>query len=108
MKLLIRDVLPHLWFAASDGSGPDGARFLVPAEDFGHAAVGHAQLARDDARPDAVMGHLHDFVPDVVGQRSAVDEDSAELVDPTLPQRRGNWTRRTSQNILYSKNRLQV
>lgn len=82
----------YLGLAASDGPRPDGARLLVPAEDLGDAAVGHPQLTGDDARPDAVMSHLHDFVADVVGQGSAVDEDPAELVDPTLSQRSGDWT----------------
>lgn len=76
--------LSHLWLAASDGSWPDGARLLVPAEDFGHAAVGHSQLTGDDTRPNTVMGHLHDLMADMVGERSAVYEDSPELVDPTL------------------------
>lgn len=75
---------PHLGFAASDRPGPDGARLLVPTEDLGHAAVGDPQLARDDARPDAVVGHLYDLVSDVVGQRPAVDEDPTELVHPAL------------------------
>lgn len=44
------------------------------------------QLAGDDAGPDPVMGHLHDLVADVVGQRPAVDEHAAELVDATLTQ----------------------
>lgn len=57
---------------------------MVPAQDFGDAAVGHPQLTGDDARPDAVMGHLHDLVADVVRERSAVYEDATELVDPTL------------------------
>lgn len=76
--------VPHLWLAASDGPRPDGACLLVPAQDFGDAAVGHAQLTGDDARPDAVVRHLHNFMSDVVGERSAVYEDATELVDPTL------------------------
>lgn len=76
--------MAHLWLAASDGSRPDGACLLVPAEDFGDAAVGHSELTGDDTRPDAVMGHLHDFMADMVGERSAVYEDPTELVDPTL------------------------
>lgn len=45
-----------------------------------------AQLSRDDARPDAVVGHLHYLVANVVGQGSPVDEHAAQLVDPTLAQ----------------------
>lgn len=83
--------VPYLGFAASYGPGSDGAGLLVPAQDLGHAAVGHPQLPGDDARPDAVVRHLHDLVSDVVGQRPAVDEDSPELVDSALTQRRGNY-----------------
>lgn len=83
-------LLPYLGFAASDGSGSDRTRLLVPAQDFGHAAVGDAELSGNDARPDPVVGHLHDLVADVVGQRSAVDEDSSELVDSALTQRGGH------------------
>lgn len=75
---------PHLGLAASDGARPDGTCFLVPTEDFGDAAVGHPELTRDYTRPDAVMGHLHDFVTNVVGERSAIYEDSTELVYPSL------------------------
>ena len=42
------------------------------------------ELPGDDTRPDAGRRHLDDLEPDVVGQRSAVDEHSAELVHPTL------------------------
>lgn len=51
------------------------------------------QLAGDDAGPDPVMGHLHDLVSDVVGQRPAVNEDPSELVDPSLAQRSGHCGR---------------
>lgn len=47
----------------------------------------HPQLARDDTRPDPVVGHFHDLVTDVVGQRPAVDENAAKLVDSALAQR---------------------
>lgn len=90
----------HLWLAASDGSRPDGACLLVPAQDFGHAAVGHAQLAGDDARTDTVMGHLNDFMSNMVGERSAVYEDPTELVNPTLSQRSGHWTARRGTHEL--------
>lgn len=78
---------PYLGFAATDGPGSDGARLLVPAQDFGHAAVWDPELSWDDTRPDAVMGHLHDFMSDVVGQRSAIYENSSELVHSALTQR---------------------
>lgn len=89
--------VPHLWLATSDGPGPDGACLLVPAEDFGDAAVGHPQLARDDARTNAVMGHLHDLVPNVVWKRSPVNENTPKLVNTTLTQRSGDWA---AENII--------
>lgn len=52
--------------------------------------MGHAQLARDDTGPDAVVGHLHDLVADVVGQRPAVDKNAAELVDAALAEGSGH------------------
>lgn len=81
----------HLGFAATDGPGSDGARLLVPAQDFGHAAVGDPELSGDDTRPDAVVGHLHDFMSDVVGQRSAIYKNSSELVHSALAQRSRNY-----------------
>lgn len=81
----------HPGLAAADRPRADGAGLLVAAQNLGHAAVGHAQLAGDDARPDPVVRHLHDLVPNVVGERPAVDEDAAKLVDPTLAQRSGDW-----------------
>ena len=77
----------HPGLAAPDGPGADGAGLLIPTEDLGHAAVRDAQLSRDDAGSDAVVGHLDYLVSDVVGQRPPVDEHSAELVDPALAQR---------------------
>ena len=53
--------------------------------------MGDAQLARDDAGPDAVVGHLHDLVADVVRQGSPIDEDPTQLIDPALAKRGGHW-----------------
>lgn len=66
---------------------------MVSAQDLRDAAVGHAQLAGDNAGPNAVMGHLHDLVPDVVGERPAVDEHAAELVDSALAEGCRHWSR---------------
>ena len=46
--------------------------------------MGDAELARDDAGPHARSGHLDDLEADVVGQRPAVDEHAAQLVDAAL------------------------
>lgn len=85
----------HLGLAASNGTRTDGACLLVPAQDLRDTTVGHAQLARDDTRPNAMVGHLHDLVADVVGQRPAVDKYTSELVDPALAKGGGHW----KQNI---------
>ena len=53
--------------------------------------MGDPQLARDDAGPDAVVGHLHDLVADVVRQGSPVDEDPTQLINPALAKRGGHW-----------------
>lgn len=81
----------YLGFAATDGPGSDGTRLLVPAKDFRHAAMRDPELSGDDAWPDAVVGHLHDLVSDVVGQRSAIYENSSELVHSALAQRSRNY-----------------
>ena len=74
----------RLWFGSADDSRPDAARLLVAVEDFRDAAVGDAELSGDDARTDSGRGQLDDFESDVVGQRTAVDKDAAQLVDPAL------------------------
>lgn len=53
---------------------------MVPGEDFGDAAVRDAQLTTDIAGTDPDLGHFDDADTDVIGERAAVDEDSAELV----------------------------
>lgn len=96
--------VPHLGLAASDRSGPDGSGLLVPAQNFGHAAVGDPQLAGDDARTDTVMGHFHDFVADVVGERSPVYEDPTKLVHPTLSKRSGDCRAREGEGSSHITN----
>lgn len=59
--------------------------------------MGHAKLARNDAWPNAVVGHLHDLVADVVGQRPAVDKHSSELVDSALAERGGHWEEKAKE-----------
>ena len=58
---------------------------LVSVEDLADAAVADAQLPGDDAGADAGGGHLDDLEADVVRERPAVDEDSPQLIDPSLP-----------------------
>lgn len=59
--------------------------------------MGHAKLARDDARPNAVVGHLHDLVADVVGQRPAVDKYSSELIDSALAEGCRHWEEKAKE-----------
>lgn len=77
-------VLPHLGFASPDGPGSNRAGLLVPAEDFGNATVRDAKLTGDYAWPDAMVGHFDDLMADMVGQRSAIYENSPELVHSAL------------------------
>lgn len=83
----------HSGLAATDGPRPDGPSLLVAAEDLGDAAMGDTQLAGDDAGPNAVVGHLHYLVADVVRQGSPVDEDPAKLIDSALAKWGGHWRR---------------
>ena len=43
-----------------------------------------SQLTRDDAGANAHCRHFDNFVANVIRQRSAIDEDAAELIDATL------------------------
>ncbi len=69
---------------STDDSGADAARLLVAVEDLGDAAVGDAQLSRDDARTDSGCRQFDDLQADVVGQRPAVDKDTAQLINTAL------------------------
>lgn len=55
--------------------------------------MGDTELTGDDAGSDAMVGHFHYLVTDVVRQRSPVDEDPTELIDPALTKRGGHWRR---------------
>jgi len=70
--------------SSAQNSGADAARLLVAVEDLGHAAVGHAQLAGDDTRPDSGSGQFDDLEADVIGQRASVDEHAAQLIHSAL------------------------
>lgn len=50
----------------------------------------NSQLSRDHAGPDAMVGHLHYLVSDMIWQGPPVDEDSTKLVHPALAQRGGH------------------
>lgn len=80
--------LTHPGFTSTYCSRTDGTGLLVPTEDFGHAAVRDAQLSGDHAGSNAVMGHFHYFVSNVIWQWPSVDKNSTELVHAPLTQRR--------------------
>ena len=71
----------HARLAAPDGAGQDGARLVVPGQDFGDTPVRDTQLAGDVAGPNPQLGQLDDPDPDVVGQRPTVDKHPSKLVD---------------------------
>lgn len=58
-----------------------------------------AKLAADDARADAGRRQLHYLQANVVRQWSAVDEDAAELVHPSLAYKTEQQNRR--ENIRF-------
>lgn len=43
-----------------------------------------AQLSRDITRPNALLRQLDNLVTNVIGQRSAVDEHAAQLIDAAV------------------------
>lgn len=51
--------------------------------------------------------HLYDLVSDVVGQRSAIDENSPELVHSALAQRSRYYITTTREKLVRSKQSLQ-
>lgn len=63
-----------------------------------------SELSRDYTRSDAVVGHLHYLVSDVIGQGPPVDEHTAELVDPTLAQRGGHCTATNNRTLRKTRN----
>lgn len=86
LVLELLDVGHHLWrgdarLAATNGAGQDGAGLVIASQYLGHAAMGHAQLPGDVARPNPQLRQLHDAQPHGVGQRPSVHEHSSQLVD---------------------------
>ena len=46
--------------------------------------MGYPELSGDVAGPDPELGELNDPDPDVVGEGSAIDEHSSELIDLSI------------------------
>jgi len=74
----------HLGLRATNHSWSYRARLLVAIQYFGYTAMGNPQLSRYHTWPNPAGGHFHDFQTDVIGQRSSIDEDTAELIDSSL------------------------
>lgn len=98
----------HPWFAASYGARTDRASLLVSAEDLGDTTVRNSQLSRDHTGSDAVVGHLHYLVSDVIWQRPPVDEHAAKLVHPTLAQRGGNCATVNNKRLKNNKKQKHI
>lgn len=84
--LVLADFADNLWgcysrLAPTDGSWENATGLLVSGKYFADTAVRDFELAADIARPDAQVGHFNDAHANRVGQRAAVDKNSAELID---------------------------
>ena len=62
---------------------------LIPVKDLADTPVWDPELPGDDAGPDPGGRHLDDLEPDVVWERSAIDEHAPQLVDATLTWNNG-------------------
>lgn len=71
-------------FATADDTGADGARLLVTVEDLTDATVWHPKLPWDDARTHTARSQFDDLEPDLIRERTPVDEHATQLVDAAL------------------------
>lgn len=71
----------HARLRPSDGAGQYGPGLVVPGEYLGHAAMTDAQLAGNITGTNAEAGEFDDLHACLVGQRTAVDKETAELID---------------------------
>lgn len=71
----------HSGLAPANRLRSDRAGFVVPAEDFADATVGHLQDARDVAWPCAGVSQLDDALSRGVRKGSPVDKHATELID---------------------------
>jgi hypothetical protein len=78
--------------AATDCAWSDAPGFLVTLQYLADAAVRHAKCSADDARSDASRRQFNYLETDVTGQWTAVDEDSAQLIDPSLTFETQNYS----------------
>ena len=73
------------WFAASYDSGPYATSLLISIEYFGDTSMRYPKLTTYNAGTNSGRSHLHDLVANVIGKWTAIDEDTPELVDASLP-----------------------
>lgn len=69
---------------AANDARPYRARLLVAIQYFRYTTVRDAQLSRYHTRPHSTGGHFHNLKAYVIGQRTSIDEDAAQLVDASL------------------------
>ena len=89
LALVLRNLVDHFRrgdarFTSANHLGPDRAGLVVTRQDLADAAVGHLQDARDVAGTRAAVRQLDDALAGVVGQRSAVDVLTSQLVDAAM------------------------
>ena len=102
-------VVGRFGLGAADDARTDAARLLVAVQDLGDAAVRNAQLAGNNAGTDAGRGQFDDLQSNVVGQRSAVDEHAAQLIDTTLAYQIGIGRTKNHQHVDHrTRKRRQV
>ena len=58
---------------------------LLPIKNLANTAVADPELPADDAGPHPGRRHLDDLQSDVIWERTAVDKDSPQLINPALP-----------------------
>ena len=63
-----------------------GAGLVVFGQNLGHASVRNLQLTRDIAGTYAGLVQFDDLLTRGVGQRFAVDEEAAQLIDTGLAE----------------------
>nr|CAI5837389.1 unnamed protein product [Callosobruchus analis] len=80
----------HARFRPTDNARSDAPSLLVAIQDLGYASMGYPQLAGYYARSYTSRSHLDYLQSDVIGKRSAVNEDTAQLVHATLTWKKPN------------------
>ena len=56
----------------------------IPVQNLGDTSMTDSQLSADHTRPHPSSSHLNYLESDMIGKRTAIDENSSKLVDPAL------------------------